>query len=385
MLKEKINRIRFDRNEFSGSFGDIGTSFPLIIGLILVCKLDVTSTMVMFGIMQIFTGLVYGIPMSVQPLKAMAVLMISQKLTGNILYGAGLAIGITMLFLTLTGLLNWLVKIIPIGVIRGIQFGLGLSLANLALKDYIQSDGYFGYVLAFIGFVITLVLLGNRKFPSALILMFLAVCYAAIFKINISTISDGLSFHLPSFRISSQSDIWQGFILLALPQIALSISNSVVATQQTVKDLFPEKELTVKKIGFTYSLMNIVNSFFGGIPTCHGSGGIAGHYTFGARTGGSVIIYGSMCIVIGLFFSTVFEEIVKIFPLPVLGIILLFESLALMSFIRSVSSSKMDLFIALVVALICVGLPHGYVIGLVLGTTITYLTRKKFLMKYFDE
>ncbi|MBX9851695.1 MAG: putative sulfate/molybdate transporter [Cytophagaceae bacterium] len=371
--------IRFDKNELSGSFGDIGTSFPLIIGLILACKLDAASVMIMFGLMQIMTGLIYGIPMSVQPLKAMAVMMIAQKLEGTLLYGAGLAIGATMLLLTITGLLEWIVKVIPECVIRGIQFGLGVSLAGLALKDYVQSDGYYGYMIAFIAFAIGLFLLGNRKYPPALFIMSLAVIYAIIFKINIFKINEGIGFALPTWNVPQKDDIVQGFIMLAIPQIALSLSNSVVATRQTVADLFPEKKLTVRKIGFTYSLMNVVNPFFSGLPACHGSGGIAGHYTFGARTGGSVIIYGGLCLVIGLFFSTVFDEIVKVFPLPVLGIILLFESLTLMSFIRSIMHSKSDLLIALLVAMIAVGLPHGYVIGLVLGTFAVMLFRRQLL------
>src|SRR5574340_899888 len=98
------SRIRFDRNELSGAFGDMGTDFPLIVGMILVSGLDVTSSLVLFGAMQIFTGLTYGIPMPAEPLKAMAVLVITQKLSGNILYGGGLAIGILMLLLTVTGL-----------------------------------------------------------------------------------------------------------------------------------------------------------------------------------------------------------------------------------------------------------------------------------------
>ncbi len=82
-------RARFDRNELSGAFGDIGTDFPLVVGMILVARLDVTSSLVLFGAMQIFSGLMYGIPMPAEPLKAMAVLVITQKVSGNVLYGGG--------------------------------------------------------------------------------------------------------------------------------------------------------------------------------------------------------------------------------------------------------------------------------------------------------
>ncbi|MCK6440455.1 MAG: putative sulfate/molybdate transporter, partial [Planctomycetes bacterium] len=113
--------IRFDRNEFAGSFGDIGTDLPLIMLMIPAAGLDSASVFIMFGALQILTGLIYGLPMPMQPLKAMALLVITQKIGGDVLYGAGLAIGVIMLVLTLTGLLGWLVRVIPLCVVRGVQ------------------------------------------------------------------------------------------------------------------------------------------------------------------------------------------------------------------------------------------------------------------------
>jgi MFS superfamily sulfate permease-like transporter len=138
-------------------------------------------------------------------------------------------------------------------------------------------------------------------------------------------------------------------------------------------DLFPERHVTVKKISSTYSFMNLVNPFFSGIPVCHGSGGIAGHYAFGGRTGGSVIIYGMLYLVAGFFFSPGFGNMAQLFPLPVLGIILLFESLALMRLVRDTMSVPGDFAIVLLVGLICFGVPYGYVVGLVIGTALAYL------------
>src|SRR3990172_11142769 len=135
--------IRFDRNELAGAFGDIGTDFPLIVGMILAARLDAASALIMFGTMQILTALQYRIPMPVQPLKAMAALVITQKLSAAVLQGAGLAIGVCMLFLSLTGLVNWLARIVPKCVERGIQFGLGLQLAALALTNYVRADGAY--------------------------------------------------------------------------------------------------------------------------------------------------------------------------------------------------------------------------------------------------
>ena len=257
-------RIRFDRNEVGGSFGDIGTDLPLIVGMILACRLDIASTLIMFGAMQMLTGFLYGMPMPVQPLKAMAVIMISQKLSGNVLYGAGLAIGVTMLVLTSTGLLSLLSRLIPLSVVRGIQLGLGLSLATLALKTYVGAGGAEGYVLAGACFLIILFLLGSRKYPAALAVMALGALWAIAFKLDIYKIGLGLGLSLPAIHIPARHDIWQGLLTLALPQIALSLSNSIIATRQTVNDLFPARRISIGKIGLTYSFMNLVNPFFQG-------------------------------------------------------------------------------------------------------------------------
>lgn len=366
------NRIQFNRNELSGSFGDIGTDFPLIAGMILASNLDVASVFVMFGLMQILTGIVYGLPMPMQPLKAMAVLVITQNIQSSVLFGAGFAIGLVMLVLSLSGALGWLAIKIPSCVVRGIQFGLGLSLASLALTKYVPSMGSDGYVLALIGFVIMVVLLGNRRWPPGIFVIGLGLSYAIFFKVDLNSLSSGIGLRLPQFSLPGARDILTGFILLALPQLPLSLSNSVIATNKTVHDLFPERKISVKKIGMTYALVNLVVPFFKGIPVCHGCGGLAGHYALGGRTGGSVIIYGSVLAVIGLMFSQAFHQVVQFFPQPILGVVLFFEALTLMLFIRDQAQSKRDTAIALLVALVCLTLPQGYIVGLIIGTALYY-------------
>ncbi|HWP85678.1 MAG TPA: putative sulfate/molybdate transporter [Terriglobia bacterium] len=374
MLKD---RVRFDRNELSGAFGDIGTDFPLIVGMVLAAGLDPASVLILFGAMQVLTGLAYGMPLPVQPLKAMAVIVITQKLSGDVLYGGGLAIGAAMLLLTATGLVDWLARLVPRSVVRGVQFGLGMQLAALALQDYVRAEGQSGYLLAAVAFGLTLVLLGNRRFPPAPFLILLGVIYAFVFKLDAPMFGDGFGLRLPLFHSPGWSDVAQGFVLLALPQLPLSLANSILATRQVAQDLFPERGVTTRKISLTYSLMNLINPWFGGIPTCHGSGGIAGHYTFGGRTGGSVILYGSLYLLLGLLFSGGFRVAVELFPKPVLGIILLFEAIALMKLVRDMLASAADFTIVLLVGLAAFALPYGYVIGLIVGTVLAYAARSR--------
>ena len=367
--------IRFDRNEFAGAFGDIGTDLPLIIGMILAAGLHSASVLVMFGLMQYMTALTYRMPMPVQPLKAVAVIVITQKIAPDVLYGGGLAIGLVMLILAATGAITWLAKVVPRPVVRGLQLGLGIQLSLLALKDYVQADGMRGYVLAAFSFVIIVSLFGNRRFPPALLVIALGVAYAIAFKLSPSDFSRAAGFTLPHVRPVSIDSMIAGLTLLAVPQIPLSLGNSVLATRQAVEDLFPERDIGVRKLSFTYAAMNLVSPFFGGVPTCHGSGGVIGHYTFGARTGGSIIIYGSLFLILGLFFAAGFQQVVQVFPLPVLGVLLFFEGVALMMFARTEASSKRDFFIVIATGIIANGLPFGYASALLIGTALYYVAK----------
>ena len=375
------NRIKFNRNELSGAFGDIGTDLPLIIGMLLATNLQISNTLIVYGILQIITSLVYGIPMPVQPLKAVALIVITKNVSAEVIWGGGLAIGLIMLILTVTGLIVWLNRVIPKTVIRGIQLGLGLQLCLLAVKDYIPADKTNGYIFALIAFLIGLILIGNRKYPPAIFILALGIVYMILFHFEVLS---NLTFTVP--RIStpnlSYENILAGLILLAIPQIPLSLGNSIFATNQIAADLFPEKNISVKKIGLTYSLMNLISPFLGGIPVCHGSGGIAGHYTFGGRTGGSTFIYGSFYLVLGLFFSGNSAETLMIFPKPILGVILLFEGFALVLLVKDIIIDRNMFLIAVIVAVCAIGLPNGYLIGMITGTVIYYFTNKIFLKNF---
>lgn len=382
-LEIKIKGIRFNKQEFAGSFGDIGTDLPLIIAMITAAGLHAPSVLIVFGLMQISTGLIYKIPMPVQPLKAMATLVIAQQIGGNILLGAGLSIGIVMFLLSISGLLGKISMIIPKAVIRGLQLGLGLSLCLLAFKKYIPNDGFYGYVIAMLSFIIIVIFIDSKKYPASLIVVSLGLVFALFFKVNFSSLIDSFGLNLPEFSMPNVEDITKGFILLALPQIPLSIGNSIIATKQVSEDLFPEKKnISIKKIGLTYSFMNLIIPFLSGIPSCHGSGGIAGHYAFGGRTGGSVVIYGLMYVILGLFFGNNFAKVIQVFPLPVLGVVLVFEGLALMSLIKDQLNEKKNLIISLLVGVIAAGMPFGFVTSMVIGSILYYIPVKLWM---FDK
>ena len=363
--------VRFDRNEVSGAFGDLGTSFPLIVGMIAAAHLDATSVLVAFGALQIGTGLAYGLPMPVQPLKAVAAIVIAQKVGADVVYGGGFAIGVLMLLLATTGLLDWLARVVPHVVVRGIQCGLGLQLGRIAVADYIPAAGAWGYALAGASFVIVVLLMGNRRWPPAPIVLGLGAAFALTVGGAGAGAIAALGVHLPTLHVPASDAVWQGFLLLALPQIPLSLGNSVLATKQVAADLFPDRPpLAIRTIGLTYSVMNIISPFVGGIPVCHGSGGMAGHYAFGARTGGSVIIAGAVLLTVGLLFGGSIGEVAMLFPKPMLGVLLLVEAVAILALLRDVTTVPRNFALTMLLGVIAAGLPYGYLVALVLGTVL---------------
>src|SRR5262245_21694311 len=218
--------IRFDRNELAGAFGDLGTDLPLIVGMILAAKLDSTSVLVAYGLMQLLTGLVYRLPMPVQPLKAVATLVITQHIAADVIYGSGIAIGIAMLIIAGLGLLDWLARLVPKSVIRGIQLGLAIQLSSLALKDYVTSEHAPGYILAGLAFVVSLALIRNRCVPAALVIVALGLVYAFAFKLSMGQLIAGVGVQLPQVHVPTAANILTGFMVLSLPRLPLSLGNS---------------------------------------------------------------------------------------------------------------------------------------------------------------
>jgi hypothetical protein len=155
-----------------------------------------------------------------------------------------------------------------------------------------------------------------------------------------------------------------GLLVLALPQLPLSLANSVLATERTASDLFPESKVTLRKLGWTYGLMNAAAPLLGTLPVCHGSGGMVGHHAFGARTGGSVVIEGGLYAALALCAAFGFGQAVHLFPKPILGVILLCEGAAL----ARLAWRTEDRPLTGVLGLACLLLPYGYAAAVVGGT-----------------
>ncbi|CAE6009866.1 unnamed protein product [Arabidopsis arenosa] len=397
--------------EINGAMGDLGTYIPIVLALTLAKDLDLGTTLIFTGIYNAITGAVYGVPMPVQPMKSIAAVAISSSAEDfgiPEIMAAGICTGGILFVLGISGLMQLVFNIIPLSVVRGIQLSQGLAFAMSAVK-YIRKEQNFsksksvgdrpwlgldGLVLA-LACVLFIVLVngdgeeeeeeeegdrdgsrGRRRrvsirkvianVPSALLIFLLGVVLAFIRKPSIvHDIKFGPS-KMKIVRISKKA--WKnGFLKGTVPQLPLSVLNSVVAVCKLSYDLFPEKEFSAASVSMTVGLMNMVGCWFGAMPTCHGAGGLAGQYKFGGRSGGCVALLGVAKMVLGLGLGGSLVGILEKFPVGVLGALLLFAGIELAMAARDMNT-KGDAFVMLICTAVSLGSNNaiGFVAGILL-------------------
>ena len=347
-------RNRFDRMEWAGAFGDLGTLIPFVVGYIGILKMDPTGVLFAFGVAMVVGGLYYKTPFPVQPMKAAGAVAITQAaqtavITPAAVHAAALTTGIIWLVLGLTGAISWITKIVARPVVIGIVLGLGLSFMLEGVK--MMADNWLIGGAALIG---TLLLLTNRSLPAMLLLLLFGA--SAGLMQNPSFIhqlaSADFEPRLPAFAPAAVSwhDLLIGTVFLALPQLPLTLGNAVMVTTEENNRLFPDRPVTEPGVSISTGILNLFGSSVGGVPMCHGAGGMAGHVRFGAKTGGAMIILGGTLLCLALFFSNSVMVLFRVFPQSVLGVILFLTGAQLALGSCDFGRDKEDRFISLVTA-----------------------------------
>jgi xanthine/uracil/vitamin C permease (AzgA family) len=341
----RIRDFEFNLRELAGSMGDFGTLFPLAIGYFAVNGLNPAGLLVMMGLANIVTGIVYRLPMPIEPMKVLAVTAIAQKWPPSLVYasGFGSGSGVIWLILSFTGLIQKIATITPRSVVRGIQITLGIMLAIQGFKMMSA-----GWILGIVSIIIVIVLRKSRYTPAAIVLMVLGIVIIGVQGKLWGAVH--FSFTLPPLTLFRPIEIWQGFVLAGFAQIALTATNAVIATSALIKDYWPDKPVSEKRLALNMGIMNVIVPFFGGMPMCHGAGGLAGQYYFGARTGGTNIIEGIIEISLGLFLAGSISNLFSVFPGSIIGAMMLLVGVQLTTFIRDIKPRELTI-IALIVAL----------------------------------
>lgn len=361
----KYKDFEFNLRELAGSMGDFGTLFPLAIGLIVVCGLNPAGLFIWMGLVNIVTGLVYRLPMPLEPKKVVSVTAITQRWPASLVYASGLGLGIIWFILVFSGALRKLIAITPTFIVRGIQLALGITLAWTGLKMMRSTP-----LLGLLAVIIVLTLRQNRYAPAAIVLMVLGVGIIA-WKGELRR-SLELAITLPPLTVPRLGDVWQAMVLAGFAQIPLSITNAVIATAALIRDYFPDKPVSERQLMLNMGFMNVIPAFFGGMPMCHGAGGLAGQYYFGARTGGTNILEGLIEISLGLFLGKSLGNLLAAFPMPLVGGMMLMVGIELAKVVTRLQGWK--LYLALFTAAVSVA--TNMAVGFVAGLAAAYLVQE---------
>jgi MFS superfamily sulfate permease-like transporter len=362
----RIGGNTYDLRELSGAFGDLGTLLPFLAGYVSVVGMDPGGVLVPLGLFAILGGVWFRTPVPVQPMKAIASAAIGHPaaMGAPAVWAAGFFTGVLWLALGASGAVTWLARFTSRPVVHGLVLGLAVGLMLQAV-ELMQGDA----VLAVGAAALTLALLRRPRVPAMLVLLAVGIAIGVFREpallAGVAQVAWSPRLPVLAWGAVGWDDVVTGVVVLAIPQVALTLGNAVLAMVEENNRLFPERPLTVRTVALTHGLMNLVGSGFGGVPLCHGAGGMAGHVRFGARTGGALVILGLLLLAAGLCIPDSVQALFGLVPSSVLGVILLFGGLELASGVSFAGrGERYVMFFTAAVSILNVG--AGYVAGLLL-------------------
>lgn len=338
MNESKTPPLRLTLAEASGAFGDLATLTPLLVALITINHLNPTSVFLVVGLAYILNGLHYRLPVPVQPLKAVSATAIALGLSAGVVAAAGWIMGVVLLLLAASGLIEPISRLFARPIVRGIQLGLGLLLIKSAwrlvtgpaifpgaVETPTLSSWPLHWLLALGAIVLLLVGLFWRRLPTALLVLGFGLVAAVVLGAPaVGSLHWG--FRPPTIFLPSLSDLATATVLLVIPQLPLTIGNATMATTDAAQRYFGPQAARVqpRALLITMGLSNLLAGLLGGMPVCHGSGGLTAHVRFGARTGGAPLLIGVLCLGTALLLDGGVLPLLMLFPYPVLGVLLFY-------------------------------------------------------------
>ena len=392
-------RYQFNRMELAGALGDLGTILPLGIGMIVINGLDPLALFACVGIYYLFSGMFFGVTMPVEPMKVIGAYAIATGIAAPQIFAASLINGLFLLVVGVTGAITLIGKYTPKPVIRGVQLSTGVLLVSQGVKMMLGSSQFqvirraaepylslqhlgplpigilIGVVLGFL----TLLLLDNRKLPAALVVVFIGLILGLILGTHEGLDKLVLGINIPRLLpsgIPPWADFATSLFVLAIPQLPMTIGNSVIATGDLAKEYFGEssKKVTYPALCMSLATANIMSFFFGGMPMCHGAGGLASRFRFGARTAGSNIISGILFLLLALLLGSHALSVVYLIPMSALGVLLVFAGSQLALTILDLKGRK-DLFVPLM--MVGITLASNLAVGFIAGIALAYALKSE--------
>jgi MFS superfamily sulfate permease-like transporter len=358
--------------EWAGSMGDLGTLLPLAFGMIMINGLSATGLFLTVGLMYLLAGFYYRVPIAVQPMKVISAYAIGLALSPQMITASGILLAVILLFLGTTGLVDRVARLVPKPVIRGVQLSTGILLLSkgvflivgknpLQLMDgvpepflVVQSVGpvSMSIVSGVLFGLIALLLLRSNRFPAGLVVVVSGAVFGTLFGAwrELAEIQVGL--HLPQilpFGIPTLPDFSFALLALVAPQIPMTMGNAVIASRDLSFEYFgnESRRVTDRALCVSMGLANVFAALVGGMPVCHGAGGLAAHYAFGARTAGSNVIIGVLFVALAVLLGAQAINILHLLPMGVLGMLLFFAGAQLALTIQDVQT-RSGLFVMMV-------------------------------------
>ena len=320
MLSKKIKDFL---SNFVGSFSDAAVLFPLLILLGQKTSFQLPVLFFSAGLLVIFSGIYYKVPMSVQPLKSIAIGAIAVGATAAEIQMSTLLLSIIFFIFLFLKSEKWL-KNFPESWIHSLQVGLGILLLLQGFESVanVHSEIFILVILSMaLMFFIKKWDLPILGILATLTLAYSFKTYVPWAELQSQPIDFKLGFSLDHLR-------WSLIANLLFPQLVLTMANSVIATENTCHYYFGTKnnkalDESVTKIRLikTIAVSNFLSSLFGGLPMCHGSGGVTALYKGGARHWTSNLYLGFFLLVltvVTIFYNVRFLE----FPKVLFGVLL---------------------------------------------------------------
>lgn len=393
-MKTRQPKYLFNRNEFAGAMGDLGTILPIALGMILVNGLDPVGLFFSMGLFYIAGGVYYGITVPVQPMKVIGTYAVATAMTASQIQASALLMVLCLAVIGATGSMNKFGKYIPRSVIRGVQFSTGLLLMVKGMKMILGkaflkggeqiAEPYLSIqfagsipitlIIGICGIVVTLVFLNNKRLPAALIVIALGLFLGLILgtKQGIDNLRPGLHFpHLFPHGVPSLADFTFALFAVVLPQIPMTLGNAVIAQADLSKDYFGKnaEKMTYTALCFSMAVGNLLSFIFGGMPVCHGAGGLAAHYRFGAKTAGSNLIIGGIMAGLAVVLGAGFIYVLFLIPMSILGVLLVFAGGEL-GLTVSDMHTRNELFV--IVTIVSLTMAANLAVGTIVGIILAY-------------
>lgn len=391
-------KMRFTRLEVAGSLGDLGTLLPLAMGMILINGLSPSGIFLSAGLFYILSGIYFKVPTAVQPMKVISAYAVASALDTQQIMAATLIMALVLLVVGTSGAMTWLSKHTPKVVIRGVQLSTGILLMAQGIKFMLgtsalqvlkqMSEPYLalqsigplpiGILIGMLGVCLTLLLINNQKFPAGLAVIVFGVVAGALLGAHRELADVGISIGLPAllpFGLPQRVDMTFAFFALVLPQMPMTLGNAVLANADLSKTFFGGAATRVngKALCISMALANMGAFILGGMPMCHGAGGLAAHYRFGARTAGSNLIIGIFMVASVLLLGDQMVALFHLIPLAILGVLLVFAGSQLALTLVDLST-RSELFIAfsMLGTTLATNLALGFVVGMVLALAMQW-------------